>query len=266
MPEAPSPPRCQYCGEAISGRVVECPACRTPHCADCWKANGGKCTTYGCRSTAPSTGRAKAPRPAAGPTPARRRPTPWFAVAAAGLIGIVALAASLSGPGVRTGWGIPHTYPPHSGFPSTPEWNAWEEAQDALDRNPHHPAAWIARGDAHLTLAGDSRSAPDLWFSAQMDYGEAIRLDPSNARAHMKRAMVRILLWSHDASLSSRGAAREDLDRAIQLEPTLAEAWWRRGLLRYTEGDRTGAKADFAKALQLDPASLPHFQAQWKEE
>lgn len=32
---------------AIGDSIILCPACGTPHHADCWRENGG-CTTYGC--------------------------------------------------------------------------------------------------------------------------------------------------------------------------------------------------------------------------
>ena len=41
--------RCLVCGEPLSGKVVDCIKCKTPHHADCWRYNRG-CCTYGCGS------------------------------------------------------------------------------------------------------------------------------------------------------------------------------------------------------------------------
>lgn len=43
---------CPYCRFPIKSgdEVITCPDCRTPHHADCWRANEG-CTTYGCTSS-----------------------------------------------------------------------------------------------------------------------------------------------------------------------------------------------------------------------
>ncbi len=43
---------CPYCRFPIKSgdEVITCPDCRTPHHADCWRANEG-CTTYGCASS-----------------------------------------------------------------------------------------------------------------------------------------------------------------------------------------------------------------------
>lgn len=41
--------------------------------------------------------------------------------------------------------------------------------------------------------------------------------------------------------------------RAIEAEPSNAEAWFLRGKTRRQKGDLTGANNDFYKALDLDP-------------
>jgi hypothetical protein len=38
---------CQICGDEISGHVVYCRSCKTPHHRDCWHYYGA-CSTYGC--------------------------------------------------------------------------------------------------------------------------------------------------------------------------------------------------------------------------
>ena len=41
--------KCLVCGEPLSGKIVDCIKCKTPHHADCWRYNRG-CSTYGCSS------------------------------------------------------------------------------------------------------------------------------------------------------------------------------------------------------------------------
>ena len=43
------------------------------------------------------------------------------------------------------------------------------------------------------------------------------------------------------------------LDQAISISPNLAEAWYNRGLIRYSLGDLSGAMEDFRKAKSLEP-------------
>ncbi|MEI7711712.1 MAG: tetratricopeptide repeat protein [Rhodospirillales bacterium] len=47
--------------------------------------------------------------------------------------------------------------------------------------------------------------------------------------------------------------AIETFDAVIVLDPTLAEAWHRRGIARFRSGDTPGAAADFQQALKLEP-------------
>ena len=51
---------CPFCGRLIqpNAAVVACPACKTPHHAECWQKKGG-CSAFGCRGTATSA----APQP-----------------------------------------------------------------------------------------------------------------------------------------------------------------------------------------------------------
>ena len=77
---------------------------------------------------------------------------------------------------------------------------------------------------------------------------EAIRLDPKNARAWMRRGSARD--WKHDAD---GGIA--DLTRAIELEPGLADAWEARGTARGDKLDFDGAIADATRAIELSPRS-----------
>jgi hypothetical protein len=39
--------RCLICGDALEGKLLQCPCCSTLHHADCWKYNG-RCAVYGC--------------------------------------------------------------------------------------------------------------------------------------------------------------------------------------------------------------------------
>lgn len=49
--------------------------------------------------------------------------------------------------------------------------------------------------------------------------------------------------------------AYEYFDRAVREDPTLAESYYYRGLVRLSRSENDGATADFKKLLELDPAS-----------
>lgn len=51
LPAVDDHPVCQYCGEPVGDRRVECARCATPHHRECF-VEGGGCTTYACGSRA----------------------------------------------------------------------------------------------------------------------------------------------------------------------------------------------------------------------
>ncbi|MFN8527400.1 MAG: tetratricopeptide repeat protein [Anaerolineae bacterium] len=69
---------------------------------------------------------------------------------------------------------------------------------------------------------------------------------PQNASAYFFRALV---LSSLDQSIQ----AIADYDTAIELDPTVPEAYNNRGLARFRSGDTAGAEADFDAAIRLNP-------------
>lgn len=47
LPTARPDSHCQVCGEGLSGKIVYCASCRTPHHLDCWQYVG-HCSVYAC--------------------------------------------------------------------------------------------------------------------------------------------------------------------------------------------------------------------------
>jgi carboxyl-terminal processing protease len=75
---------------------------------------------------------------------------------------------------------------------------------------------------------------------------DAVRLDPSNAGIHSRRAALRA------ATGDLRGAAR-DYRVALILDPRLREAYIGRSSVRVQAGDLSGAAADIRAAIRLEP-------------
>lgn len=83
--------------------------------------------------------------------------------------------------------------------------------------------------------------------AAQSQFESALEIKEDFAEAHNNLAY----------SMRKQGAehyeaARQHYDRAIELDPKLAQAYMYRGALSAIEGDETAAKADHAKLLELD--------------
>src|SRR5262249_33235616 len=78
------------------------------------------------------------------------------------------------------------------------------------------------------------------------DYGEAIRLVPTDARGWRNRGMIRLIQGDNRGGIAN-------YDKALQYEPSDAVSWNNRGQARMRLGDKQGAIADFRKALELRP-------------
>ena len=129
--------------------------------------------------------------------------------------------------------------------------------QRAIDLDPDF-------ADAH---AGIARVAVDVWrndynflwtaaVARKIAYdaaGQALRLDPSNARAHTVLALLQLVDGRYvEATESAR--------MAVTLQPNDPEALGNHGLVLVHTGSPEQAVAEMKKALRLDPAPPASFQ------
>jgi tetratricopeptide (TPR) repeat protein len=98
--------------------------------------------------------------------------------------------------------------------------------------------AYIDRGNVYRDSEQFDRAAAD--------YGEAIRVAPTDARGWRNRGMIRLYRGDNKGGLA-------DYDKALQYDPSDVFSWNNRGQARLRLGDRQGAIADFRKALELRP-------------
>jgi tetratricopeptide (TPR) repeat protein len=78
---------------------------------------------------------------------------------------------------------------------------------------------------------------------------EAIRLDPTLARAYNARGYARIRLKRFQEAIA-------EFDEAIKLDPKYANAYHNRGSAKRAAGDKVGSEADFQKARELSRGML----------
>jgi len=96
-------------------------------------------------------------------------------------------------------------------------------------------------------------------------YRRAISLDPHYAAAYAGLAFAEAFVADVTGDRAGRERASAAAEQAIALAPNQARGYAARGVLRALwEWDWTGAQADFAKALELDPNdpnTLQHYSA-----
>ena len=129
--------------------------------------------------------------------------------------------------------------------------------QRAIDLDPDF-------AEAH---AGIARIAVDVWrnhytflwsgaVARRIAYdaaGQALRLDPDNARAHIVLALLQLV---DGRAVEARASART----AVAVEPNHAETLGNASLVLVHAGARPEALAGLEKALRLDPAPPPSFR------
>ncbi len=114
-------------------------------------------------------------------------------------------------------------------------------------------ALWLCAGEP---LPAEQSPAAHLQAQQAIDAGDAeraiallapwIKKNPKDAEAHLLRSTARLML-------GQALAGREDLDRALELDPGLRQGWLNRAAIALAEADYDGALAAFAKAEQLAP-------------
>lgn len=88
---------------------------------------------------------------------------------------------------------------------------------------------------------------PNFKQEAMAAYDKAIQDDPKNPEAYYARGFA---VLSHGENMFP---AVEDFNRAIELNPKYARAYLMRGRAYEALGDTDKAKADHAKAVELEP-------------
>ena len=92
-----------------------------------------------------------------------------------------------------------------------------------------------------------------MQFALEM-FGRAIERDPAFALAHAGVADCHAYLWQNvERSEANRRRADAASQRALELDPALAQAHVSRGVALSLGGDHAGAEAEFETALRMDP-------------
>jgi tetratricopeptide (TPR) repeat protein len=141
--------------------------------------------------------------------------------------------------------------------------------------------AYSIRGDAYY-MGGDAAKARDDWrTSVEMDGQNAIGLRGLAIISNMQRKFPEAMQYMERALAAAPNSAQlyitrgllrleerralpqalADFDKAVQLKPDLASAYFYRGLANHMSGRYVQAKADYDKALDINPGEHRASQA-----
>lgn len=121
--------------------------------------------------------------------------------------------------------------------------------EQAVAVDPNYARAYAGLADAYMLLAVlGIQSTEGVYAKARA--ATALRLDPELAPAHVSLAQV-LLVHDHDLD-----GARRELDRAVELDPSYAPAYFYRGALHMSRGDAEAAFTALDQATKMDPYRL----------
>ena len=118
------------------------------------------------------------------------------------------------------------------------------------------------RGRDYLTRAREVMSPEDGEFAVG-SFRDAVALDPAFAVAHAQLAVAHSWLWDRymDRSDSRVALARQAVDEALRLDPTLPEAHYALALVYAAEGKREAARAEHLNLLDRQPDNAEVHEA-----
>ncbi len=135
---------------------------------------------------------------------------------------------------------------------------AAEEALDLLDGLPESSERERIRADLLATMIRSDFRAQRYRDRLNAAIERALELDPGNPRALVSAAKP--LVFAPEGQGRDLEAAVDRLDRALVVEPDLEAALLLRAEAFRRLGDAEAARADWRRALEVNPASQP---ARW---
>jgi serine/threonine protein kinase/tetratricopeptide (TPR) repeat protein len=117
---------------------------------------------------------------------------------------------------------------------------AMAAAEKAIALDPELADGYAARGFLRGGVRWD-------WKGARADFERALELNPGDADTHRRYAYIVL------ASLGHLHEAIREAEKATNIDPLSAVAWWTLGRLYYSDGQLEAADAVLEKSLQIAP-------------
>jgi tetratricopeptide (TPR) repeat protein len=125
--------------------------------------------------------------------------------------------------------------------PANPLEKAFEEADEAVRKNPESAAPYVARAKAWVELGSPEHALADL--------DQAVSVEPESEFPYLVRGSFLMEQGNLDRAI-------EDFSKACELAPTKPETWACRGKARSDNGRHRLALKDLNEALRLKPDDI----------
>lgn len=116
---------------------------------------------------------------------------------------------------------------------------------------PKEASARLSEADYRFNLGAFYQERGDL-RRALREYREALRLDPSNARAHNNIGVIYREMGLLDEAI-------KEYRRALEIDPGYAKALNNLGVALYIKGDLEGAAEALKKSIKIDPGNAASY-------
>lgn len=118
--------------------------------------------------------------------------------------------------------------------------------QQSIERDPEFAAAWAGYADSYSLSVMYADATPSYRDSARHASERALELQPESAEAHASAGLAHLVREEFDD-------AELEFNKAIELKPTLFEAYYYFARTRFHQGDMKLAAELFAKAAAVSP-------------
>lgn len=124
------------------------------------------------------------------------------------------------------------------------------EFQQAVDIDPEYAAAWAGLAESYRLLSTYYWLPAKAMVGATKAADQALELDPRSVEAQTTRALIRLTYeWEWET-------AREETDRALELNPSYADAYLADGWWLIANGQHRSSVDTLKNAQRFDPFSL----------
>lgn len=134
--------------------------------------------------------------------------------------------------------------------------DGWER----IEMNDYKGAAALFTSELEHRESADAQAglARSLYLlgrlrEADAAYAKALRLEPA-AQSYIGHSLVQIALGDMESAVQS-------CDRALEMDPRLAKAWYDRGIAQSESGQQGDALADFSRAIELETQFADAYNA-----